>query len=146
MELKLTKSQYETLMMLVYLGNTVVNGFREKNPVMETDHLENYVYAKAADFGLGKITIYDEELDEFYPSAETEDSWLKIHDDYINDLFWDELMHRLAERDLENRYGRDAVEAMPAEERGRLERELMDKLYAEFHQNGLNNLILYRPS
>ncbi|MHB8054127.1 MAG: hypothetical protein ACYDH3_02625 [Candidatus Aminicenantales bacterium] len=146
MELKLTKAQYETLMKLVYLGNTVVNGFREKEPVLETDHLENYIYAKAADFGLGKLTIYDEDLDAFYPAAETEDAWLAFHDDYINDLFWDELMHRLAERDLESRYGRDAVEAMPAEERGKLERELMDKFYAEFHQNGLNNLILYRPS
>jgi hypothetical protein len=35
---------------------------------------------------------------------------------------------------------------MSAEERGKLELELMDKFYAEFHQNGLNNLILYRPS
>jgi len=146
MELKLTKAQYETLMKLVYLGNNVVNGFREKNPVMETDHLENYIYAKAADFGLGKLAVYDEELDAFYPAAATEDEWLAVHDDYVNDLFWDELMHRLAERDLETRYGRDAVEAMPAEERGKLERELMDKFYAEFHQNGLNNLILYRPS
>jgi hypothetical protein len=146
MELKLTKAQYETLMKLVYLGNTVVNGFREKNPVLETDHLENFIYAKAADFGLGKLTVYDEELDAFYPTAETEDAWLAVHDDYVNDLFWDELMHRLAERDLEARYGRDAVEAMPSEERGKLERELMDKFYAEFHQNGLNNLVLYRPS
>ncbi len=146
MELKLTKVQYETLMKLVYLGNTVVNGFQEKNPVLETDHLENYIYAKAADFGLGKLAVYDEDLDAYYPAPETEDAWLAIHDDYINDLFWDELMHRLAERDLETRYGRDAVEAMSAEERGKLERELMDKFYAEFHQNGLNNLILYRPS
>ena len=146
MELKLTKAQYETLMKLIYLGNTVVNGFREKNPVMETDHLENYIYAKAADFGLGKMIVYDEDLDAFYPSADAEDDWLAVHDDYVNDLLWDELMHRLAERDLETRYGRDAVEAMPAEERGKLERELMDKFYAEFHQNGLNNLILYRPS
>jgi hypothetical protein len=146
MELKLTKAQYETLMRLVYLGNTVINGFREKDPVIETDHLENYIYAKAADFGLGKLTLYDEELDAFYPTTETEDVWLADHDDYVNDLFWDELMHRLAERDLETRYGRDAVEAMSLEERGKLEQELMDKFYGEFHQNGLNNLILYRPS
>jgi hypothetical protein len=137
MELKLTKAQYETLMRLVYLGNTVINGFREKDPVIETDHLENYIYAKAADFGLGKLTLYDEELDAFYPTTETEDVWLADHD---------ELMHRLAERDLETRYGRDAVEAMSLEERGKLEQELMDKFYGEFHQNGLNNLILYRPS
>jgi hypothetical protein len=146
MELKLTKAQYETLMRLVYLGNTVVNGFRDKDPVIETDHVENYIYAKAADFGLGKLTVYDEDLDAFYPTTETEDAWLADHDEYVNDLFWDELMHRLAERDLETRYGLDAVEAMSAEERGKLEQELMDKFYAEFHQNGLNNLILYRPS
>ena len=55
-------------------------------------------------------------------------------------------MHRLAERDLETRYGRDAVEAMAAEERAKLEQELMDKYFAEFQKNGMNNITLYRPS
>jgi hypothetical protein len=146
MELKLTKKQYETLMKLVYLGNWVVNGYKKEDKVLDTDHLENYIFAKAGDFGLGNLVFYDEELDGYYPASETEDAWMADFDEFVNDVYWDELMHRLAERDLETRYGRDAVEAMAAEERAKLEQELMDKYFAEFQKNGMNNITLYRPS
>ena len=146
MELKLTKKQYETLMKLVYLGNWVVNGYKKEDKVLETDHLENYIYAKAGDFGLGDLVFYDEEFDGYYPASETEDAWMAEFDDFANDVYWDELMHRLAERDLETRYGQDAVEAMAPEERSKLEQELLDKYFAEFQKNGMNNFILYRPS
>ncbi|MBM3295083.1 MAG: hypothetical protein FJY82_11265 [Candidatus Aminicenantes bacterium] len=146
MELKLTKKQYETLMKLVYLGNWVVNGYKKEDKAADTDHLENYIFAKASDFGLGNLVFYDEELDGYYPSQETEDAWLADFDEFVNDVYWDELMHRLAERDLETRYGQDAVEAMSADERAKLEQELMDKYFAEFQKNGMSNFILYRPS
>jgi hypothetical protein len=146
MELKLTAKQYETLMKLVYFGNWVINGYKKEDKNLEADHLENYIYAKAGDFGLGNLVYYDEDQDGYYPTEATEEAWLADYDDFVNDVYWDELMHRLAERDLETRYGKDAVDAMSAEEREKLEQELLDKYYAEFNKNGMNNFILYRPS
>jgi hypothetical protein len=146
MDIKLSRAQYETLMRLVYLGNWVVNGFRDKDKDADADALENFVYAKARDFGLGDRIVYDEDADAHFPAESQESEWLADLDDYKNDLFWDELMYRLADRDLVVRFGEDNVEAMPSEERTRMEDELADQYYKEFEKTGLDRLQLVRPS
>lgn len=146
MDIKLSRTQYETLMRLVYLGNWVVNGFRDKDKDPGTDALENYVYAKARDFGLGDRITYDEDADAHFPTESQETEWMADLDDYKNDLFWDELMYRLADRDLVARFGEANVEAMPEEERKRMEDELADQYYKEFEKTGLDRLQLVRPS
>ncbi|MDD8025499.1 MAG: hypothetical protein PHI34_03215 [Acidobacteriota bacterium] len=146
MDIKLTRAQYETLMRLAYLGNWVVNGFRDKDKDPDTDALENYIYAKARDFGLGDRIVYDEEVDAHFPTENQESEWLADLDDYKNDLFWDELMYRLADRDLVARFGEANVDAMPLEERKRMEDELADQYYKEFEKSGLDRLQLVRPS
>jgi hypothetical protein len=146
MDIKLNQSQYETLLRLVFLGNWVVNGFKEKDKEQATDDLENYVYAKARDFGLGGLIFYDEDADAHFPTSEQEEAWLEDLDAYKNDVFWDELMYRLADRDLVARFGEDNVDAMNPEERTKMENELVDQYYKEFDKNGLDNLKLVRPS
>ena len=146
MEIKLTKRQYEVLMRLVYLGNWVVNGFHAEDADEETDALENSIYGKARDFGLGKLVFYDEENDGWYPTNETEDEWLISLDDYKNDMFWEELEYRLADRDLVAQYGEIQVDHMDAEARSRMETEIVDSYYEEFIKNGLKNLVLMRPN
>ncbi|MCX6560487.1 MAG: hypothetical protein NTZ26_08220 [Candidatus Aminicenantes bacterium] len=146
MDIKLSRAQYETLMRLVYLGNWMVNGFRDKDKDSDTDALENYIYAKARDFGLGDRITYDEEADAHFPTETQESEWLADLDDGKNDLFWDELMYRLADRDLVARFGEANVDAMSAEERKRMEDELADLYYKEFEKNGLDKLQLIRPS
>jgi hypothetical protein len=146
MDIRFTKRQYEVLMKPVHLGNWVVNGYRVDDFDEETDALENYVYGKARDFGLGDLVFYDDELDGWYPTNETEDNWLASLDDFKNDVFWDELEYRLADRDLTVRFGEDYAEDMKPEERGRLERELVDRYFDEFVKNGVKNLVLVHPS
>ncbi len=146
MDIKLSRAQYETLMRLVYLGNWVVNGFRDKDKDADSDALENFVYAKARDFGLGDRIVYDEAADAHFPTESQESEWMADLDDYKNDLFWDELMYRLADRDLVARFGEANVEAMPVEERKRMEDELADQYYKEFEKTGLDRLQLVRPS
>jgi len=146
MEIKLTKRQYEVLMRLVYLGNWVINGFHAEDADEETDALENFIYGKARDFGLSKQVLYDEENDGWYPTNETEDEWLISLDDYKNDMFWEELEYRLADRDLVAQYGEIQVDHMDAEARSRMETEIVDSYYEEFIKNGLKNLVLMRPN
>ncbi len=146
MEIKLSRSQYETLMRLVYLGNWVVNGYRDKDKDADADALENYLFAKARDFGLGQKIVYDEEQDSHFLTEDQENAWLAEYDDFKNDLFWDELMYRLADRDLVERFGETHVDGMAEEERRRLEDELADRYYKEFEKNGIDNLMLVRPS
>jgi hypothetical protein len=146
MDIKLTKPQYETLLRLVYLGNWVVNGYRDADKDNATDAMENYLYAKARDFGLGDRITYDEDQDAHFLVESLENEWLKEYDDYKNDLFWDELMVRLADRDLVARFGEVNVDALPDEDRNKLENDLIDLYYKEFEKNGIDNLQLVRPS
>jgi hypothetical protein len=146
MDLKLNKSQYETLLRMVFLGNWVINGFKDKGKETATDDLENYLYAKARDFGLGDRIVYDEDADAHFLTAEHEEPLLEELDAYKNDVFWDELMYRLADRDLVARFGEDNVDSMNPDERTKLENELADQYYKEFDANGLDNLKLVRPS
>jgi len=145
MKIELTKKQYEILMKLVYIGNWIVNGFKTEDLDEDSDALENHIFSKAGDFGLGKFVFFDEDLDGWYPTAAAEDKWQIDLDDFRNDSFWDELEFRLADRDLVVRYGEKKVENMSLEERNRLERELVDHYYGEFIKNGLKNLVLLRP-
>lgn len=146
MDIKLTKAQYETLLRLVYLGNWVINSFHEEDRDEDSDALENYIYAKARDFGLGDRITYDEEADRHFPKKSVEDEWLAESDDFKNDLFWDELMYRLADRDLVQRFGEANVDAMSEDDRARREDEIVDQYYKEFEKNGLDNFKLVRPS
>ena len=146
MDIKLNKSQYETLMRLVFLGNWVVNGFEDNDKDRSTDDLENYIYAKARDFGLGDRIRYDEDVDSHFLTESQEDAWMADLDAYKNDVFWDELMYRLADRDLVARFGETNVDEMNPDERTRLEDELVDQYFKEFEKNGLDNLKLVRPS
>ena len=147
MDIKLTRAQYETLMRLVYLGNWVVNGFRDKDKDPDTDALENYIYAKARDFGLGDRIIYDEEADAHFPTESQEERVAGRSG-------------RLQERPLLGRAdvppgrprpggplrrGQRRRHAPPSE-RKRMEDELADQYYKEFEKNGLDNLQLVRPS
>jgi hypothetical protein len=146
MEIHFTKRQFETLMRLVYLGNWVVNGYRAEAPDEETNALENAVYSKARDFGLGRLVDFDEDLGQYFPSAAAEEEWDSALDDYRNDLFWDELEYRMADRDLAARYGEDYVTTMKPRELDRLERDIVDSYYEEFVKNGVKNLLVVRPS
>ena len=146
MELKLSKRQYETLLRLVYLGNAVANDYRTDDIDAETDELESYVFGKAHDAGLGKYAEFDEAEGRTYPTQAAEEAWNPDLDDYRNDVFWDELEYRLADRDLNERYGEGYDKTMEMAEIERLENELVEKYYQEFAKNGVTNLIVVRPS
>jgi hypothetical protein len=146
MELKLTKSQYETLLRLVYLGNAVANDYRTDDIDAETDALESLIFGKAHEAGLGKYAEFDEGEGRTFPTQAAEEAWNPDLDDYRNDVFWDELEYRLADRDLSERYGEGYDRTMEMAEIERLENEIVEKYYQEFAKNGVKNLMIVRPS
>jgi hypothetical protein len=147
MELKLTKSQYETLLRLVYLGNAVANDYRTDDDIdAETDALESLIFSKAHDAGLGKYAEFEEAEGRTFPTQAAEEAWNPDLDVYRNDVFWDELESRLADRDLAARYGEGYDKTMEMAEIERLENEIVEKYYQEFTKDGVKNLMIVRPS
>ncbi len=150
MKINLTKKQYETLIKLIYLGEWVGNAHRTDDRVREFEELEQYILSFYKDFGMQRYITYDERLKMFFPTAEFEDE-TKVDEyieEYNDNTFWEELIYRLANRDLIERYGEDAVENMDWEERMRKEEIFIEEYEEEFGRHGVKNLVIgkdYRP-
>ncbi len=147
MEIKLTKKQYECLAKLVYLGNWMVNAHRLPDEMIkEYDDMEGYIFSLAKGTGLDKYIEYDEELNMFFPTVEFElESEIGEYiEDYSNSTFWEELIDRISERDLEREYGEKAVERMSPEERIKKLTPFYDKYASEFEKNGIEKIVISR--
>ncbi len=139
MEIKFTKEQYKNLIKLVYLGNWMANAIRTDDRIREFDDLEQYIYSCCKDSGIQKYIEYDNKLKKFFVREELEeiDQYIDDYDDYN---FWDELIFRLARRDLLKEYGEDAVRKMSWEELLEKEAPFLEKYGEEFEKYGIERL------
>ncbi|MCC7202117.1 MAG: hypothetical protein IT393_05550 [Nitrospirae bacterium] len=141
MEIRFTKEQYEDLVKLVYLGTWMVNAFRTDDRVKKFDELEQYILSYFKEFGLKQSIIYDNDLKEYFVAKELEEGELDQYiDDYNNDNFWDELIYRLARRDLIREYGEDKVTKMTWQERLEKEAPFIEKYEEEFEEHGIERI------
>ena len=105
MKVMFTAKEYARLLELVYLGSRVVAGTRP--PEEENPHLARYqeiqqkLFDLATPFGCADyVTVASN--GQLAPSEKLveEERLRKIEGDSANDLFWHELVARLADRDL----------------------------------------------
>lgn len=143
--LAFTREQFLTLMKMVYIANTVVNGRREDEEFLKAyDDLEQIIFAKARQAGFPAATWHHEVDGEAHdhPSAIFENDFelQKLMDDYDRETFWDELALRLAERDIERVYGRGAKASLPPEEYKVLLDERTEVYDEEFSKHDIANI------
>lgn len=142
MKINFTKKQYEDLVKLVYLGTWMVNAHRTDDRVEKYEELEQYILSFYKDFGMENFILFDEELKRFFPTKEFEEETdvEQYKDEYNNDIFWEELIDRLARRDFIRAYGEENLLKMTWEERFEKEQPFIDKYDEEFEKNGIENL------
>lgn len=145
-ELKLTKRQYKTLLELVSLGEWMVNAIRTE-PLLTYAEVAQLVYAGAQAAGCGDAVERETEGGKFYPRDETKPGTklADFKDAYDEETFWEELVGRLAERDLLREHGADAFERLKPEERISAQCALEDRYNDEFCERGLERLELVIP-
>lgn len=142
-ELKLTKRQYKALLDLVYLGDWMVNGIRVE-PLAPYDDAAQQVYALAEKAGCGELAGYDPELkrhvvfDEAEPGARLSE----FKAAYDEETFWQELVERLSDRDLEREHGADALAKMGKDELIKLQIASEEAWDKEFRERGIDQLEL----
>ncbi len=117
MKINLTKKQYESLAKAVYLGNWMANAQRtgqEGDPYMrEYDEITNYIYSFAKDFGFPDD--FEAGL-EFSNGEEEPPEATRLHEEYDEQNFWEELPSMLGERDFSRKYSEEEREDMTQEE------------------------------
>lgn len=140
MDIKFSKEQYEALIKLVYLGEWVANSARTDDVITDFDELLCYVLSQAKEAGHDIYVQYDDKLKKYFPSQKLEEDLDSFIEEYNTWNFWEDLVYRMAERDLVGKYGREAVTKMSFEQRMEKEQPFLDKYYEEFEKNGIENL------
>jgi hypothetical protein len=142
MQIDFTQKQFDALKRLVALGNWLANAHREESArIAAFDELEQHIRAAAAAGGESAIAR-DAETGDFYATWEADDDPVigKLIDEYDNDTFWDELLHRLSERDLERAYGHDLLH--DEENRATLEEPFHARWDDELAEYGIGRLVV----
>ena len=116
-EIKLTKDQYLSLAKTVYLGNWMANAQRTGSPddphMKEYNDIADYVYSLAKDFGFPDD--FEAGL-EFSDGEEEVPEAARLHEEYDEQNFWEELPNMLGERDFFRKYSEAEREKMTEKE------------------------------
>lgn len=142
-ELKLTKRQYKALLDLVYLGDWMVNGIRVE-PLAPYDDAAQQVYALAEKAGCGDQAGYDPDLKKHivFDEAEPGTRLAEFKAAYDEETFWQELVARLSDRDLEREHGADALAKMDKDELIKAQYAAEERWDREFRERGIDRLEL----
>lgn len=140
MKIKFSKEQFKALLELVYLGEYMVNGIRSPGEYLARfDELQQYVYSMAARFGIADVAEFDDRFRKYFPSDSFDEAMQEPVGAYDNEAFWEELIHRLAERDFAEQYG-DAAQHFVPEDRFARFSPLIERYEEEPEKHGIDRL------
>lgn len=147
MKIDLTRTEFRRLLHLVYIAAWILDAHRTADDPRTAlyNQLEQKLLAIAHRHDFHDLVEYAPEHDRYFPTRHMEEGPAhQFIDEYDNDTFWDELTHRLAERDAIADVGDvDAYLNLTFDER--LTRLFQHEArYAdEFHEHGLDRLTIH---
>lgn len=141
MEIELTEEQYDTLLLMIESGNWVINATREDR-IDKFDELQSKLYSHAEDVDLEEFVHHNEERNRYHPTEELTQRIMDFVDEYEVDSFWDNLVSRLAERDMHEKYDQETLDDMGTRERIETVQKHEEKYWKEFEENGIERLVI----
>ena len=143
MKIEFSKEQFLALMKTVYLGNWLANAIRTDDKYKDYEAMEDYIFSFAKEAGFDRYVNHEpKDGDRYYPTSyfeeETDVDILK--DEYDDELFWEELIERLGNRDFLNKYGKEEIRKMNREERFIKRMECEEKYEDEVEKYGVERL------
>ena len=145
--LALSPEQFQTLLRMVYIANTVANGNREDDEMQKDyEELEQYVFSRAKDTGFPAATWKHQVGDatHHHPSRafENDPEVNRLMDEYEAVLLFEVLSHKLAERSIEKKYGPNAKDRMPAKDLEELLEEEAEDYQKILLEDGYANIVV----
>lgn len=152
MHLRFTEEELSTLVEMVSLAAEVASwnerpGSEEGLSCYEA--LEDKVLEKAKLAGLGEKIKFDEEKQRHHldPDHQEGTFFQQCYDEFRNEVFWEELVIRLSDRDLARVIGMNAWQEMTEEDRRHHTRDIEKRYWEEFSKNGIERLaVIFPPS
>jgi hypothetical protein len=152
MQLRLSEQELATLAEMVSLASWVASWNRQEDaevPFSDYEQLESKILKKTAHAGLVEMVEFDEATQRYRLSPEYQERsfFQECYDEFRNESFWEELVIRLADRDLIRRIGLRDWRKLTEEQRRERTRDLEKRYWDEFTRSGVNNLhVIFRPS
>ena len=144
MKILFTKSEYRTLFDMIYMAEWMLTAYdTEPDPAKaKYRHLAQKIYSHAKEMDWESLVDSSTAENEYFPSRQYEEK-SGVHeliDDYDTDSFWDQLVDRLTERDVETRAGATADKPLSHDAYSALADPIADKYEREFAANGIERL------
>ena len=147
MKIDLTRKEYRDLLDILSIADWVLNAHKvDRDPRTERYRkLEQKFLALGKPMNYENLIAYAPEHNRYFPTKEYEEksSAQTFIVEYENDSFWEELVSRLAERDLARQLGgHERISTLSPEQLFEKLGQLEEYYGEEFLQNGLENLQL----
>ena len=136
--IELNETQLQDLLQLVYLGEWVTQAYGNSENVSDLEELEQKLYSVAYNSGIESDVEFDKKLGGYVPTQEFEKFCDELIEKYDESTFWEELIIRMATKELTNNGG----DALSSNEYEKKLNELIKKYEKEFNTNGIENLIV----
>ena len=144
MEIELSKAEYRTLLGMIEIADWVLFAHCSDRPSDRKDYhdFEQKIFGYAEAFGFGNLIEYDRKHKEYFPTLEHDDNSpvRPFIDEFEDHTFWDELVDRLATRDMVRTLGEKKVRAMDPRERFMTHQDYEARYNEEFQDHGLEPL------
>jgi len=144
MEINVTKKEYRALLTILEIANWVMHAHKTEEPkdTQVYRDFEQKIFALAKEFDCEHLIVYDSNLKRFFPTREFEETspGMEYVEEFENDSFWAELIHRLVERDVVRQFGEKAFLDLDLMERFKQEEPYERKYAEEFEANGIERL------
>jgi hypothetical protein len=150
MKVSFTAKEYRQLLELVHLGMWAVTGYQGDDSAAAKRYFafDQKLLERATEMGCADLV---EERDDgtLQPAAKlAEDERVRdIQSDFQNDVFWHELVARLADRDVageQTKRGLETPGVEPPPSHDEQLKKIEERYWAEFEKNDLANVLLLR--
>lgn len=139
-KMEFSESEFKKLIETVYLADWVKNAHAVPDSTVNPYSLEQKIYKEANAAGCGGWVTFDGKENAFFPSKILEEKCHGVLDEYNDETFWEELVSRLAIRDIEEERGQNALEKMAPEEQFRVISGMEERYQTETEMHGIDRL------
>lgn len=144
MKINFTKKEYKLLIDMLHLGEWVINSnVADVDEEGSPEHRDLYqkILSLYKEMGADDFISFNKENNIYDVNQQLENF---IHEEYLrqyeDEYFWDELIYKLAVRDLIEKIGEEKFKAMNWIERGDATDSHKDKYIQEFDKFGISRL------
>ena len=147
MHLRFTEEELSVLIDMISLAAEVGSLNRKpdaKENFARFEELENTILEKVTHLGFGDIIEFDEALQRYRVTTDylTRSFVQEAIDEMRNEIFWEELTLRLAERDVIRKIGLPAWNSLDEEKRKEHTKPIEKSYWEEFTKRGIDTLHL----